>query len=67
MDEKGYCLGCFRKREERFSWLEMNAAQRLHVIHLCRQRYRRKQRAVQNQQQGTDDNNDSEARQNTLF
>lgn len=67
MDEKGYCLGCFRKREERFSWLEMTAAQRLHVINLCRQRYRRKQRAAKIQQQGTDDRLDSEPRQNTLF
>lgn len=43
VDEKGYCKGCLRKREERFEWLSMTPAQQLHVIKLCRQRYRRKQ------------------------
>tara|TARA_Y100001960_G_C14762797_1_gene875066 strand:- start:1273 stop:1521 length:249 start_codon:yes stop_codon:yes gene_type:complete len=42
VDEKGYCRGCMRKREERFKWLEMTPAQQLHVIKLCRQRYLRK-------------------------
>ncbi|MCG3728294.1 DUF1289 domain-containing protein [Vibrio cincinnatiensis] len=45
VDDKGYCQGCMRKREERFTWLEMTPAQQLHVIHLCRQRYQRKKRA----------------------
>lgn len=31
-----------RKREERFNWLRFTPAQKLHVIKLCRQRYRRK-------------------------
>lgn len=31
-----------RKREERFNWLNFTPAQQLHVIKLCRQRYRRK-------------------------
>ncbi|WP_413284350.1 DUF1289 domain-containing protein [Vibrio sp. MA40-2] len=42
VDEKGYCNGCMRKREERFNWLDLTPAQQLHVIKLCRQRYRRK-------------------------
>ncbi|MGR5238059.1 DUF1289 domain-containing protein [Vibrio alfacsensis] len=41
-DEKGYCIGCMRKREERFNWQNFTAVQQLHVIKLCRQRYRRK-------------------------
>ncbi|MEZ9533604.1 Fe-S protein [Vibrio lentus] len=41
-DEKGYCHGCMRKREERFNWMSMTSAEQLHVIKLCRQRYRRK-------------------------
>lgn len=44
LDEKGYCHGCMRKREERFNWLSMTSAEKLHVIKLCRQRYRRKLR-----------------------
>lgn len=42
VDEKGYCKGCMRKRDERFNWLEFTPAQQLHVIKLCKQRYRRK-------------------------
>ncbi|WP_428773385.1 DUF1289 domain-containing protein [Vibrio sp.] len=42
VDEKGYCKGCMRKREERFHWLEMTPQQQLHVIKLCKMRYRRK-------------------------
>ncbi|WP_375753747.1 DUF1289 domain-containing protein [Vibrio sp. HN007] len=42
LDDKGYCKGCMRKREERFNWLTMTPAQQKHVIKLCRQRYRRK-------------------------
>ncbi|MGF1755579.1 DUF1289 domain-containing protein [Vibrio makurazakiensis] len=42
VDNKGYCNGCMRKREERFNWLTMTPAQQLHVIKLCRQRYIRK-------------------------
>lgn len=46
VDDKGYCRGCMRKREERFRWLEMTAAEQLHVIKLCQQRYRRKMLAA---------------------
>ncbi len=42
MDEKGYCRGCMRRREERFNWLSMTPAEQRHVIRLCKQRYRRK-------------------------
>ncbi|ANP77717.1 Fe-S protein [Vibrio sp. 10N.222.54.B6] len=41
-DDKGYCNGCMRKREERFNWMSMTPSEQLHVIKLCRQRYRRK-------------------------
>ncbi|MCL9774753.1 DUF1289 domain-containing protein [Vibrio methylphosphonaticus] len=42
VDTKGYCQGCMRKREERFNWLSFTPTQQLHIIKLCRQRYRRK-------------------------
>lgn len=42
LDERGYCKGCMRKREERFAWLTMSPDEKKHVIKLCRQRYRRK-------------------------
>ncbi|EGQ8292759.1 DUF1289 domain-containing protein [Vibrio parahaemolyticus] len=55
-DEKGYCKGCMRKREERFNWLNLTPAQQLHVIKLCRQRYRRKMLAGKTQPQQLQDN-----------
>ncbi|WP_117234804.1 DUF1289 domain-containing protein [Vibrio maerlii] len=42
VDDKGYCKGCMRKREERFNWMSFTPAEQLHIIKLCRQRYRRK-------------------------
>lgn len=42
VDEKGYCIGCMRNRQERFAWLTMTTAEKLHVIKLCKARYRRK-------------------------
>ncbi len=52
VDERGYCRGCMRNREERFQWLEMSPVQQRHVIQLCRQRYRRKVAAMK--QAGTE-------------
>lgn len=41
-DSKGYCLGCFRSRDERFNWLQYTPAQQRMVLRLCQQRkYRR--------------------------
>lgn len=45
-DPKGYCQGCMRKRDERFRWQSMSAAEQRYVIKLCQQRYRRKQAAA---------------------
>lgn len=42
VDNKGYCQGCMRKREERYQWLTFSPSQQRHIIKLCRQRYRRK-------------------------
>ncbi|HCE5204202.1 TPA: DUF1289 domain-containing protein [Vibrio parahaemolyticus] len=55
-DEKGYCKGCMRKREERFNWLNLTPAQQLHVIKLCRQRYRRKMLAGKTKPEQLQDN-----------
>ncbi len=46
-DERGYCRGCFRSREERFNWQTMSDAQKQEVLRLCRQRLLRKIRAEQ--------------------
>nr|WP_219634677.1 DUF1289 domain-containing protein [Pectobacterium odoriferum] len=44
-DEGGYCRGCFRSRNERFSWGQMSDAQKQDVLRLCRQRMKRSQRS----------------------
>lgn len=43
-DERGYCRGCLRSREERFGWMNMSDAQKRDVLRLCRQRLLRLQR-----------------------
>ncbi|KMW74409.1 oxidoreductase [Photorhabdus luminescens subsp. luminescens] len=47
-NERGFCLGCYRSREERFNWMKMSDGQKREVLRLCRQRYLRGLRA-QNQ------------------
>lgn len=64
VDEKGYCRGCMRKREERFNWLNMTPAQQLHVIKLCRQRYLRK---IRSGQIPTTDTSSNQSPQQDLF
>ncbi|WP_120510741.1 DUF1289 domain-containing protein [Photobacterium salinisoli] len=41
VNNRGYCKGCLRNREERFHWQIMSNDQKRHVIKLCRQRYLR--------------------------
>lgn len=41
-DEKGYCLGCMRTREERQSWGEYDNDDKQKVIKRCIQRRKRK-------------------------
>jgi predicted Fe-S protein YdhL (DUF1289 family) len=48
-DNKGYCLGCFRSRDERFNWLKLTPPQQRDVIRLCRQRKYRQHLATKNQ------------------
>lgn len=45
VDNRGYCLGCFRSRDERFRWLKMADAEKRRVLKLCQQRCRRRQKA----------------------
>lgn len=40
-NNRGYCKGCFRSRDERFNWLKFTPAQRRDVIRLCQDRKRR--------------------------
>ena len=45
-DERGYCRGCMRSRDERFNWQHFTNTQKQEVLRLCRQRLLRKLRAT---------------------
>lgn len=38
VNNRGYCKGCFRSREERLYWLKLNTTQKRQVLRLCQQR-----------------------------
>lgn len=38
VNNKGYCKGCLRSREERFNWQVMTPTQQQEVMRLCRNR-----------------------------
>ncbi len=52
-NNRGYCKGCFRSRDERLHWLKMTNQQKRMVIQLCHRRHRawliRKQQSQQSQ------------------
>ena len=48
-DSRGYCIGCFRSRDERFDWLKLTPAQQREIIRLCKQRKYRRLLAAQKQ------------------
>jgi len=41
-DDKGLCLGCFRKRDERLNWINFTSDDKQKVIKRCKQRKNRK-------------------------
>ena len=41
VNNRGYCKGCYRSRDERFSWNSLTNAQKKKVLSLCQQRYKR--------------------------
>ena len=49
-DEKGYCLGCLRTREERKIWKDCSNDDKQKVIKRCIQRKKRKAKRVEQEQ-----------------
>jgi len=52
-DNRGYCKGCFRSRDERYDWAELTPPQKRKVLELCKGRGKRriaKQKAQQKAQ-----------------
>tara|TARA_R110002049_G_scaffold84053_1_gene213907 strand:+ start:1925 stop:2185 length:261 start_codon:yes stop_codon:yes gene_type:complete len=41
VNNRGYCKGCYRSRDERFLWNSLTNAQKKKVLNLCQQRYKR--------------------------
>lgn len=63
VNNKGYCKGCLRKREERFHWNEFTPFQKQLIVNLCG---RRRAKALAARQQAEwlaqqDNSNDAEA------
>jgi predicted Fe-S protein YdhL (DUF1289 family) len=49
VNNRGYCKGCYRSRDERFLWNSLTNGQKKKVLSLCQQRYKRYlQKQVQN-------------------
>lgn len=53
VNNKGYCKGCLRSREERFNWQKMSQAQQQEVMRLCRNRKARVEAARRKAQEST--------------
>lgn len=45
LNNRGYCKGCLRSRQERLDWLKYTSVQKRDVIRLCQQRKARVQAA----------------------
>lgn len=44
-NNRGYCKGCYRSRDERLHWLKLSEADKRQVVRLCQQRKARVVRA----------------------
>lgn len=53
-NSRGFCLGCYRSRDERFRWLKMDTAEKKRVIILCQQRKKRHQKKLAAMQQAVE-------------
>ncbi|OCG19686.1 oxidoreductase [Gilliamella sp. HK2] len=49
-DKQGYCITCYRSREERFKWLTFNDRQKQEILRLCKQRALRRRYLLSQQQ-----------------
>ena len=49
-DNRGYCEGCFRSRNERFDWSKLDSQQKRKVLELCKGRAKRRKAKLRKQQ-----------------
>ncbi len=45
-DNRGYCKGCLRSREERFNWPQKPVAEKARILKLLAQRKKRREQRV---------------------
>ncbi|WP_080760337.1 DUF1289 domain-containing protein [Pseudoalteromonas luteoviolacea] len=67
VNNRGYCKGCFRSREERFCWNQMTEHQKKMVIDLCQRRKKRVMASKQQSQKATATSDELAQTQNDLF
>ncbi|WP_018692228.1 DUF1289 domain-containing protein [Algicola sagamiensis] len=48
-DNQGYCIGCFRSRDERFHWQTLSDPEKHQVLMRCQRRAKTKTRQVKAQ------------------
>ncbi|MBU2979385.1 DUF1289 domain-containing protein [Alteromonas sp. C1M14] len=61
---KGYCVGCYRSRDERLYWLKVDDAAKRTIIRACQ---RRKQAALRQRSSTEDDETKQGPQQQVLF
>lgn len=62
-DDKGYCMGCMRTREERQQWISLTSDDKQKVIKRCIQRKKRKEGKLKTKETETP----AQQRQASLF
>lgn len=62
-NNKGYCKGCFRSRDERLYWLKLSDTDKRHVVRLCQQRKARVLKAKDAALHPTDQTHDDSEQQ----
>lgn len=66
VNNRGYCKGCYRSRDERLYWLKLSTADKRKVVRLCQQRRLRVARAKAEALKATS-STDKEVNQSSLF
>lgn len=66
-NNRGYCKGCLRSRDERLYWLRLSSTQKREVIRLCQQRRQRVLRAQDEARRLQEGSGDESVEQGSLF
>lgn len=67
VNNKGYCKGCLRSRDERLYWLQLSGTQKRDVVRLCQQRKARVEKARAAALQQVDEPLEQPPEQGSLF